>query len=441
MRLPISLLLVVFLLSCSSAKKEVRAELEWFSDWEEASTYAKRHEQPLFVEFSTEWCQYCKYMEERIFPLPEVAAKLQTFVRVRLDGDKAAIQPLMDTFHIQGFPTYLILTANGEEQKRFHSVGDAEEFQSILALADAALPGARELARAKAFADEDKMEEALTLYQKAHELSQGTKNAVLDEALWGLLEYEEEKEAIARYAHEYIRLFPDAPYFPRAYLKLAEVYSFSSLGREYMKKAATLLEERLAHLDTLPASVVRVTLDEFIEELADIYAQTWRHEKIPPLYGRAALALERQIESRGGFSNNRHLVGTIVYYYRKAGEHERSVAFLDRAVKTLPEYWPVYSSYARTFEEMGEYAKAAEAAEKAYALAEEVAKPKVALVWSEVLGGAKDFEKARAVLMKAQEELTASGAATSGRAKRLSAKLEERLKDFQLASVESTDAL
>jgi thiol:disulfide interchange protein DsbD len=65
----------------------VKADDSWLDDYDAALVVAKRENKPIFIDFTGYTCTNCRWMEQNIFPKPEVASRLAQFVRVRLYTD------------------------------------------------------------------------------------------------------------------------------------------------------------------------------------------------------------------------------------------------------------------------------------------------------------------------------------------------------------------
>ncbi|MCX7998483.1 MAG: thioredoxin family protein, partial [Leptospiraceae bacterium] len=78
---------------------------------EEGFKISKEREVPLFVEFYTDWCRFCKVLDSKIIPHPTIQESLQNFQPVRVNGDTE--KALIQKYQIRGYPTIIILDFDG----------------------------------------------------------------------------------------------------------------------------------------------------------------------------------------------------------------------------------------------------------------------------------------------------------------------------------------
>jgi len=88
----------------------------WFEqDFEAAKAQAKADGKLLLVDIYAEWCGACKELDEKTWPDPAVKAWLrQNAVAVRIDTH-ARRKDLAKDFKVAGYPTVMLMDANGQE--------------------------------------------------------------------------------------------------------------------------------------------------------------------------------------------------------------------------------------------------------------------------------------------------------------------------------------
>lgn len=86
----------------------------WYDNFDEAVAAAKREGKPILADFSATWCGACKQLERTTFPDPNVAARMDNFIKVHVDADEN--QDLANSFRIEGLPTLVALQSNGKDE-------------------------------------------------------------------------------------------------------------------------------------------------------------------------------------------------------------------------------------------------------------------------------------------------------------------------------------
>lgn len=79
---------------------------------------AKAQSKPVFIDFSTEWCGWCKRLDKDTFSRPEVGEAMTAFVNVHVDAEKGEGVSLAKKYGVTGFPTLVVVDAAGDEVDR-----------------------------------------------------------------------------------------------------------------------------------------------------------------------------------------------------------------------------------------------------------------------------------------------------------------------------------
>ena len=103
----------------TAAAAAVAAHITWIEqDYEGALKQAKTQGKLVLVDLYADWCAQCKELDEKTWPDPTLQAWItRNAVPVRVDPD-AKRKDLRPTFKAAGYPTVLLLDAEGRELKR-----------------------------------------------------------------------------------------------------------------------------------------------------------------------------------------------------------------------------------------------------------------------------------------------------------------------------------
>ena len=100
------------------------------NNFERGMALAKESGRKLIVDFWATWCGPCKSLDEWVWSDAEVAALLHAgYVGVKLDGDLE--KDLASRFHVEGYPTMIVLDSSGKEIKRFGYLSSKEMLEIL----------------------------------------------------------------------------------------------------------------------------------------------------------------------------------------------------------------------------------------------------------------------------------------------------------------------
>jgi len=107
-----------------AAPLAAQGPVKWEHDMQSALKRAKAEKKLIFMDLWTEWCPPCQYLQKNVFPSAEGQAALQRMVPFSALVEKKDRTPmpegmkLAQQFHLEAFPTMVILDANGKEVRR-----------------------------------------------------------------------------------------------------------------------------------------------------------------------------------------------------------------------------------------------------------------------------------------------------------------------------------
>lgn len=77
---------------------------------------AKRSGKPLFIDFYTDWCGPCKYLEQTTYQDAKFIAYSRRWVMVKINPEKSALgRQLFDKYKLSGFPSMIFTDARGKK--------------------------------------------------------------------------------------------------------------------------------------------------------------------------------------------------------------------------------------------------------------------------------------------------------------------------------------
>jgi thiol:disulfide interchange protein DsbD len=117
---------------------------EWLTDKDTAFALARELNKPIFIDFTGWSCTNCRLMEKNMFPRPEVAARLNDFVKLKLYTDDRTPMPdgrtlgevnleyQATTFNTVTLPFYVTLSPEGEVRSIAEYTTNVERFVDFL---------------------------------------------------------------------------------------------------------------------------------------------------------------------------------------------------------------------------------------------------------------------------------------------------------------------
>jgi thiol:disulfide interchange protein len=115
-------------------------DVRWETSLPAAQMRAKAEHKLIFLDVYTGWCYWCKKLQQETFPSAEGRAALAGMVPLRIQTEDDKYKPTKDVefekrFNIEGFPTMLVLDANGREVAREPGFLPPQQFAAWIAKA------------------------------------------------------------------------------------------------------------------------------------------------------------------------------------------------------------------------------------------------------------------------------------------------------------------
>jgi thioredoxin-related protein/Tfp pilus assembly protein PilF len=124
-------LLVALAVSAPGGDEAVHFAKGSFSEVADKAAAAKL---PMFVDFYTDWCVWCKRLDANVYPNPAVAEVLNTkFVPYKIDAEKGEGPKLNEQYKVSGYPTMVIIDPTTKEEiDRIVGYAEPDAFRKTL---------------------------------------------------------------------------------------------------------------------------------------------------------------------------------------------------------------------------------------------------------------------------------------------------------------------
>jgi len=95
-----------------------------------ADVLAKSKEtgKPVFIDFTTDWCGWCKKLDKDTYAQASGADAMKAFVNVRIDAEKGEGKDVAKRYGVKSYPTLVIVDATGDEVDRISGYMPPEPF-------------------------------------------------------------------------------------------------------------------------------------------------------------------------------------------------------------------------------------------------------------------------------------------------------------------------
>ncbi|MCA9651398.1 MAG: thioredoxin family protein [Myxococcales bacterium] len=113
---------------------EIVSAVSWFhGSLEQALAEAKAQDKLVLMDVGAYWCPPCHQLDEEVFVRPEVGEPLAAgYVAMHVDAEKGEGPELVERYHVQAFPTILVLEPSGLEKGRIVDFLPAEALLAAL---------------------------------------------------------------------------------------------------------------------------------------------------------------------------------------------------------------------------------------------------------------------------------------------------------------------
>lgn len=127
-----------FIIIALTGFKAPEEKVNWVT-LDEAQQMVKENPRAIFIDFTAEWCGWCKVMDKNTFSDAEVATFMnEQFYAVKLDydsskkldffGEKLTARELGTKYKVPGLPTILLLSHDSKKSKTLAGYKKPEPF-------------------------------------------------------------------------------------------------------------------------------------------------------------------------------------------------------------------------------------------------------------------------------------------------------------------------
>jgi thioredoxin-like negative regulator of GroEL len=119
-------------LACAPTSHQTGA-IGWYEDdLKAAITCATERKLPVVIDLWAPWCHTCISMQTHVFPDPSLGALADRFVWLAADTDREANAVVAAAYPQQVWPTFVVISPDGDVQGRFPGSASVEQFREFL---------------------------------------------------------------------------------------------------------------------------------------------------------------------------------------------------------------------------------------------------------------------------------------------------------------------
>jgi len=116
--------------SARQASASSHEPIAWVYDYQTALKTAAREKKPIMIDFYTDWCSWCKKLDEDTYPDPKVQELAKKFVCAKINAEKDTATARK--YGVSAYPTIVFTDAEGKELHRVESYQTGEVFVQTL---------------------------------------------------------------------------------------------------------------------------------------------------------------------------------------------------------------------------------------------------------------------------------------------------------------------
>ena len=111
-------LILLFTVSCKKGdtppkKKLNKSGIKWSDDIDKSLEFAKKNNKIIMVDAYTDWCSWCKKLDEETYSDKDVIDESKKFVNIKINPETSErANEFLADFNVSGYPTILFLDAD-----------------------------------------------------------------------------------------------------------------------------------------------------------------------------------------------------------------------------------------------------------------------------------------------------------------------------------------
>jgi thiol-disulfide isomerase/thioredoxin len=106
--------------------------IHWSASFVVAQQEARANGKLIMIDFYTDWCGWCKLLDEQTYPDNRVKLLASNFVTVKLNAEKDGAK-LAKKYGVDAYPTIMFVNADGSAVKKVDGYQDGADFTTTLA--------------------------------------------------------------------------------------------------------------------------------------------------------------------------------------------------------------------------------------------------------------------------------------------------------------------
>jgi thiol-disulfide isomerase/thioredoxin len=353
---------------------------------EAAFAKARTTGKPLMIDFYGIWCPPCNEINDSVFSKPAFKENASAFVQLKLDADAPVSEGLSQRYGIQGFPTVIFASPQGDEISRVVGSRPMDQFMAEMksALANQSQTFAALQAKAKKgdraasdrvgaiYLDRGEYDHAYRFLKNTQQEKE--KLCAAEVGLYEAKAKSGDKKAQGKWVAALQKAIAEFPNSPDSIMRREELAQALDEAKDEAKDKAKQAEAAKKVRQDLIAAAQRIlakpealkgydlTESDLYSSMADAYSALGDKAKSDAAWTSAANIIRKKIEAgaeRGGTLD-------LAYCLRKLGKNDEAAKLYQKMQKAYPKEFTFWLADAKMNMQLKNYERARELAQTAY---------------------------------------------------------------------------